>query len=291
MNKINSNNIVIGTANFSMEYGLKNQKKKLSIKKKEKIIKFLKKNKLTFFDTSQEYADCENYLGNCNLKKNIITKVLFKKKIITKEYVKCLVDSSLKKLKEKKLYALLFHNPKDLAGERGKKIFKLLKAEKKLGKIKKIGISINKPGDIKIFHNKYPIDLIQIPINVFDQRLIESGILKKLKKNNIEIHARSIFLQGSLLMKINNLPSYFNKFKKHFIKWEKFIKDNNLKKIEACINFIKQFNIDKIVIGIDNKNQLDQIMKIKNYSHKLNFDDLSVNDLKLIFPKYWKINY
>ena len=52
------------------------------------------------------------------------------------------------------------------------------------------------------------IEAIQLPLNLFDERFLNSGWIGKLKKNNVEIHIRSIFLQGLILKK--ELPSYFN---------------------------------------------------------------------------------
>ena len=291
INKLNPKNLIIGTANFSMNYGLKNNKKKLSEQKKKILFKYIKKKQIRFFDTSQEYLKTENFLGNQNLKKKlIISKIIFRENKISFNYVEKLIEDSLNKLKTKYLYGLLFHRINDLKGNKGKKIFSFLNKLKKKGKIKKIGVSINSPNDINIFYGKFPIDIVQLPINIFDQRLINSGWLDKLKKKNIEIHARSIFLQGVLLMKFKNLPKYFLKFEKNFITWEHWLKKNNISKFNACLNFILNLKIDKLVVGIDKKQDLMQIINFRKDKKKKNYSHLSSKNLKLIFPKLWKKN-
>jgi len=290
INKINSKNLVIGTANFSMNYGLKHNSKAINNDKKKNIISFIKQKKINFFDTSQEYSDSESFLGRQNIYNiKVITKVVFRKKKISEEYVEKLINKSLKKLKVKTLYALLFHNPEDLTGSKGKKIFSFLRKQKRIGKIKKIGVSLNSPDEINIFYKKIPIDIVQLPLNIFDQRLIHLGWLNKLKKENIEIHARSVFLQGLLLMKNTKIPKYFKKFEQNLKEWDAWTLKNRINKIDACLNFILNNKVDKIVLGIDEKKHLKKILRFKKSAKDLNYSELSCNDLKLIYPKLWKV--
>ena len=67
---------------------------------------------------------------------------------------------------------------------------------KKKRKIHKLGISIYNLEEINFALKKFKFNIIQLPINLFDRKLINNGILNRLKKRGYEIHARSIFLQG-----------------------------------------------------------------------------------------------
>ena len=101
--------------------------------------------------------------------------------------------------------------------------------------------------------------MVQLPINVFDQRFLDKNLIKKLKKNKVEIHARSIFLQGSLLKNYKNI----NKFKE-YVKFMNFLKNYKMKAINACLEFIFNIkSIDKIIIGIRSKEELKQILNSK----------------------------
>ena len=70
--------------------------------------------------------------------------------------------------------------------------------------------------------NIFDIDVVQFPLNIFNRELIESGLLKVLKNKGIEVHARSIFLQGLLLMEKKELNPYFNNWSSLFEDWEKW---------------------------------------------------------------------
>ena len=153
-------------------------------------------------------------------------------------------------------------------------------------KIKKIGLSIyDFEKAIKIL-KKFKFDIIQCPYNVIDRRLDKKNYINFFKKKKIEIHVRSIFLQGLLLMK--NRPKKFKKWIKIFDLWDQVIKRGNFKPESHAINFVlKNKIINKIVIGFENSHQLMKVfMNYKklncNYSNKI-----KSNDLNLINPNNW----
>ena len=147
------------------------------------------------------------------------------------------LNLSLKKLKIQKIYGMHIHNTKYLLGKKGDQIYKSLINAKKKGLIKKIGISIYTIKELKKILSKFEIDLVLLPFNIFDQRLLKTNMLKVLKDRNIEIHTRTTFLQGLLLMKKKNLPNKFEKYKKYFDNWEKLCKKQNMRKYEVCLKY------------------------------------------------------
>ena len=267
--------------------------KKNFFKKKtiNKILNIAKKNKIFYLDTARTYNNVEKVLGNFNLDKfKIITKI--KNIKLNKNIYNFIQNDILKSiydLRIKNFYGLLIHNPNDLRKKRGKEIYNCLLNLKRKGLIKKIGYSINSPNDLNYLYKKFKPDLIQTPLNVFDQRIIHSGWIKKLKKDKVEIHARSIFLQGLLLRRRGNLPKQFYKFKNTFDKWHKWLDKNNSSALNACLNFVCSKNeIKKIIFGIDNTKQLNDILSIKK-NNFLNYTNLYSNNTNLIMPNKWRI--
>ena len=106
----------------------------------------------------------------------------------------------------------------------------------------------------------YNIDLIQIPLNLFDRRFEKQGYLEKFKKKHIEIHTRSIFLQGLLLE--NKVPKNFKPWTRNFKQIDEWTSLNNISKLQACIQYILGIaEVDKVIIGVNNLRQLKQIVK------------------------------
>ena len=163
---------------------------------------------------------------------------------------------------------------------------------KKLKIIKKFGVSIYNFSKLEKYILDKNIDVIQLPYNIFDNRFLHRRIqlaLKKRKKT-LEIHARSIFLQGLLLQNSKSKDLIIRKNIDLFKKWDVFNKNNKNQKISNCINYVKSsIKIDKILIGIDSLKQL--IMFSKVFSKNKNQTPIRFNSKikkNIIDPRKWK---
>jgi len=285
------NKIILGSANFEQRYGIKrNFIKKNEIKK---LFNLALKNKIKTIDTSPLYNKSEKIIGMLNNNRfKIISKIPklpknIKKKNI-KKWLKHSVMVSLKNLKIKKFECLLLHNANSLLDKNGSEIYESIKNMKTNGFTNKIGISIYDFDILDKILNKFKFNLIQASLNILDQRLIETGWLKKLKKRKVEVHVRSIFLQGILLLRHKQLPKKLIKLNKSWTIWENWLKKNRFNSLQVCLSFIfNQSQLDGIVVGLDNKNQLNQILKIKKIKNKFLIPNLNIKNRKLIDPRKW----
>ncbi len=202
-----------------------------------------------------------------------------------------LVRKSLKRLKKNFFYSIYFHNSKDLLSSNGKNFYKEIIELKKKKLTKKIGVSVYSPEELEKLLKIYYFDIVQIPINVFDRRFIKNKYLYKIKRKGIEIHARSVFLQGILLLDNKFLPKYFKKWSKIFQKWDEWNINNHQSKILTCINFIKRIKcLDKIVIGVSNWQQLKEIIELST-SRKIKYPKKIFSNSKcLIDPRRWYLH-
>ena len=286
------NKVILGTAQFGDKYGISNKSGVLNRLEVIKILKFSKRNNISYLDTANEYKGYEKILGKQNLNdwkiSMKITKKFYSKNNNEKSFNTLFLES-LKLLKQKKFEYFLFHHSENLLSKNGSKIYKFLINLKKRGLIGKIGVSAYSPSDVLKVIEYYKIDVIQLPYNVFDQRLDNETFIKKLKSRNIEIHARSIFLQGLLLLNKNKLPNKFIKSKPHFEKWYNFLKNNNTNAVEECLNFaFSNQNINKFVIGVNSLKHLKDILHLKINFFTKNFEKLQSNNLNLIDPRKWQ---
>jgi aryl-alcohol dehydrogenase-like predicted oxidoreductase len=282
--------LVIGTAQLGMKYGLFNNKK-ISHKEFKKIEKLVLKSKIHFIDTAISYGNSEKIIGNSKLKNlNIITKIKLpkKKSIYIKDWILKEIFKSLNKLKIKYIYGVLIHDYKDLLGKHGRIYLRSLQELKKKKIIKKIGISVYNAQEIKKIWKFWKPDLVQVPLNPLDNRILDSGWIDILKKFRVRIFVRSIFLQGLLInedgfSKINkNCRILLNKFKSWCYK-------NNISLLEACLHFVKQFKkIDYLVVGFDNYNQLNEIIDVFKKKQIIIPKKFSTKKINLIDPRKWK---
>jgi len=282
---------IIGGAQLSQNYGAFNKDYSIGPKELRKILNYSKKNEIFFIDIANSYKNCIKKLSKNNLKKfKIILKIrIIKKKNYLPE-LKKIINNTLKQLKISKLYSIMLHNEFDFKYLKKKKISNYLIELKKKNLIKKIGISIYNFKKIRFFLKNSPIDLIQVPLNVFDRRILQKSLLKIIKKNQIEVHVRSIFLQGLLLQKPNSHHSIIKNNQKLFNDWDNFNLGEKKNKIINCIKFVTQFDeIDKFIIGVDNFSQLKTIVNVLkniNYDNKIEYN-LKLKNNKIIDPRFW----
>ena len=135
------------------------------------------------------------------------------------------------------------------------------------------------------------MDIVQAPFNILDRRLEVSGWLDKLSQTGVELHSRSVFLQGLLLQKKNQRNPYFNKWSDYFNKFNDWINDTKQTSLSATLNFSYSYEqINKVIVGVENKSQLTEIITSISKSPQYPIpDELIIDDPMLINPRNWKL--
>ena len=286
--------IILGTAQFSGNYGITKKDDYLSQNEAHKILKTLLAKKLRHLDTSIDYKNSLKKINSFNFNNwQITTKMDPKNLDFSSEHNLYLsVENQIKLIKKqssiKTIKNLLLRNSNIILTPKGKILFKVLKKIKKNKLIINFGYSIYSFKNLeKIIINFRP-DLIQCPYNIFDRRIENIKIKNILKKKKIKVQARSIFLQGILLKKTNQLPKFFLKWKNLFLNFENLTKINKLSPLSLCFNFVNNNkDIDEIVIGVQNNKELKEIFDIK-LKRKISIrKELFKPSLKLIDPTKW----
>ncbi len=288
------NKIVLGTANFSKKYGLR--KKKISISSIKKINNILRKKKINSFDTAQKYLVNSKVLRKfINKNSEIIFKIpkLKQNNEKTNDEIISYIHKFMMSIKKNYIETVIFHEPKDFFFKnKSKQIMKTITFLKKKKIINNFGISIYNPNELrKIIKNIKP-DIFQVPVNLFDRRFLDKKVLKIVRKLKIVLHARSIFLQGILLEKRILKYKFSPTINFFFNSYIKKIKKMNLSNLDASLNFIKcnHSNFKKIIIGIDNDMQLNEIIKKIVEKKNLIFPTHIINkDINFLEPRRWKM--
>jgi hypothetical protein len=186
------------------------------------------------------------------------------------------------------LDGVLIHVPRQLLDENGILLYKGLTVLKNSGKIGKIGISVYEPNELDKILKLYKFDIVQLPFNILDRRFEQTNWLKKLKDLGIEIHVRSVFLQGLLLMKPEDRPKYFSKWNELLKSYDNWLKDNKISPIKACLSHVLAISeIDKIVFGVDSLLNLKEIDSSISSNSQVAPDYLCTDDIEIINPAFW----
>ena len=203
--------ISLGTAQFGLNYGITNEKGKVTKQEVKTILKHADKE-IKFLDTAQAYGDAEDVLGECMTEKNrfrIVCKFPYQKKDFFESTDQTIWDSlfykSLRELRVDKVDTLLIHSSSDL-NKRGKKFLRIgcLKEKIRGRQDWRVYLRIQRARCNK----RELMDVIQLPLSLYDKRLLQDKTIEHLQMQGTCIHARSLYLQGLLLNKAEAWPKW-----------------------------------------------------------------------------------
>ena len=253
--------LAIGTVQFGINYGINNKNGIPSDIDVSKIFNLSIKNNINYLDTSISYGNSEERISKLASDKfNIITK---SNNVKSSDELTSSFITSLSSLKIESVYGFLFHNADNLIDNHD--LWNILVKFKNENKVNKIGYSIYDTKQIDYLLDKGFIpDIIQLPYSILDRKF--EKYFMKLKKLGTEIHVRSVFLQGLYFMNNKKLPEKLLPLKKYLININTICDEFNVSIVELALNFVYENKyIDKIIIGVDSSNQLNQnIQMIKN---------------------------
>ena len=288
------NRLALGTVQIGLPYGIANRSGQVSYDDAVTILKHARAAGLDTLDTAVGYGDSEERLGKIGVAKwRIVSKLPGVPESCTNvcDWVRVTVMASLRRLRVPKLRALLLHNAKDLAGPRQRELYGALGALKNEGLVEKIGLSIYGTDELDSLWGRYELDIVQAPFNIIDRRIVTSGWLDRMATAGTEVHVRSIFMQGLLLMPPAGRPNYFDRWQPLWGQWDTWLAEHELSPLQACLAFALSYPaIDRVVIGVDSPTQLDQVVAVAGaggVTPVLPPKSLTGDDPDLINPSHW----
>lgn len=286
--------LCLGTVQLGMNYGINNAIGRMPTNcEAQNILKTAVESGIDFYDTASAYGVAEEVLGAFNPTKNNM-HIVSKLPSTLSEYNDSVIFAckcSLKKLNMTVLDGYLLHNAKDLYNQ---SIMDGLRETKILGLTKNIGVSIYDPLDAIYAAKLKEIDYIQIPYNAFDKRLDQCGFFELSKENHKTIFARSAFLQGLLVMNIEQLPSKLSDARTFLKEFGEISARHGFSKLEAA--FLYSYchaGIDYVTFGVDTVEQLECNLRIANRASDFKdcfgelYDALRNVPERIIIPSLW----
>lgn len=283
--------LALGTAQFGMSYGIANQDGQVTRSVAKAMLQYAASTGIDTVDTAIGYGESETCLGEVGIQGfKLITKLPAVPDgcADVSGWVQEQVTASLSRLGVNAVYGLLLHRPEQLLGPDGKALYRTLQNLKDTGRAHMLGVSIYAPGELEVLTSRYRFDLVQAPFNILDRRLHTTGWLQRLKREGIEVHTRSVFLQGLLLMPQATIPARFASWSELWSKWHAWLSHYKVSAVQACLAFSLAFpEIDRVVVGADSVSQLKQTISAATDVLPNELPDLNCDDEDLINPVRW----
>jgi aryl-alcohol dehydrogenase-like predicted oxidoreductase len=287
--------LVLGTVQFGLPYGVSHEGGRVPTEAARDILELAAVAGIDMLDTAAAYGESESVLGEVLDAQSPFAIVTKTRPSHTSAIEAAAIDrveagfrESLRKLRRDKVHALLVHDPRDLLNPGGGRLWALLEVFKAQGLVSKIGASVYDWAEIDALTSRYPIEVLQAPLNVFDQRLLDDGALARAAGKGVEIHARSVLLQGLLLMTpeaaATKLPQAVEKLRA----WREALDEAGVSPLAASLGFALQAsNVDRVVVGVHSAAHLAECLAALQATPQLDYARFASDDLDLIDPRRW----
>ena len=285
-------NIILGTVQFGLDYGINNALGKTPISEVHRILNYVYSKGIKTLDTASGYGDSEEIIGdylvsNPDKKFEIITKVNSSKISLEKQ-----LHESLQKLKVDKVEVLMLHSFE--LYEKFKSQLPLF-CQKNKGKFfNELGVSVYTNEEVGVISSDPVIDRIQTPFNLLDNEQKRGERYADIKSKGKIIDTRSVFLQGLFFKDTNELPPYLEPLREPLEKLKKIAESNSLRMDELAIGYASSMDfIDNILIGVDSLDQLkDNLNVLSNLISMETIEAInmiSIQNDNLLNPSLWKM--
>jgi len=290
-----TNKLGLGTVQWGLPYGIANQHGITAPETVAAILGEARHNGIEVLDTATLYGESEAVLGSNSLKGfKVVTKTprfaTARISDVEADKLREVFQRSLELLSCPRIYGLLIHHAEDLLVPGAERLLAAMLELKGKGMVEKIGVSVYDSTQVDAVLKRFKPDLVQLPLNVLDQRMLTSGHLDLLKNEGVEIHVRSVFLQGLLLMPLSSVPAFFEPIRPLLTRWHDAAASQGLTVNQAALSFVKNLpQVDALLVGLDGLAQYRSCLE--DFANETCFDatGLASNDPFFVNPALWEL--
>lgn len=295
--------LCLGTVQFGMDYGIRG-KKKPHLSDSLKIMDYALHNGISTIDTASAYGEAEDVVGTyiksnqaarndirliSKFQPNLLDEVSVERYYpIMKENLEC----SLQRLHTDYLDGYLLHSARYVYNDA---IIDALVRLKKEGYVKKIGVSVYEVDEAKKGISREDLDFLQLPFSALDQRMLCDGVFELAEKYNFPLHSRSTFIQGLVLMKPVEVPSFLRERAAPILeKVDLVCREAGVTRVQLAMGFVKQQSaITHLVFGVRNLDQLKEDISVFQQELPAGvIEELETQfsniDADIVMPSLWK---
>jgi aryl-alcohol dehydrogenase-like predicted oxidoreductase len=267
--------LTLGTVQLGLPYGVSNQTGIPNREEAREMLAYAREVGINTFDTARTYGHSENVLGSFIEKDgsghaNIVSKFKISPHNLTNQErawkeVLASVTMSLETLKISRLPVCLLHKGAEPMGQVMQILPEILRRLKSEGLIDMGGVSAYSPEDIPYFLEEPDVEATQVPLNIFDQRLIRAGNLNRLHAKGKLVFVRSVFLQGLFFMQPEQLTGSLEKAKVHLQQLMDLAEEAGMSVAQLAFSFVRDLPaVDSIVVGAVTREQISENVGLLN---------------------------
>lgn len=290
--------LCLGTAQFGLPYGITNAAGQVPEPEVLALLAEAAAAGLTLLDTAQAYGDAEAVLGRAMPPGHpfrLISKLPAQSQPAFTSDDRRVWDQAFERscirLGQPCLDALLLHSAADLRKPGAEHLRAWLLSLRQRGLVRRLGVSIYGPDDLDGVAPDL-LDLVQLPLSLYDQRLLADGTIARLRAQGCAVHARSLYLQGLLLSPVVRWPAWVNPVsREHHARLEQVVTDRDCSLLDCALGFARaQQDLEAVVLGLCSRLELQQLLqawgRISPWQEG-EWRTWALPDASIIDPRHW----
>lgn len=284
----------LGTVQFGLDYGISNRAGQVSMAAIEFILECARLEGVDLLDTAIAYGEAEQVLGRCRASERgfaIVTKlppVPDPAPADVLAWVQREFEASCERLNTANLHGLMLHRASDLLGPCGDAIWHAMQVLRDAGRVQAIGASVYDGAEVDALVKRFDLSLVQVPINLLDQRLIAGGQLERLKERDVEVHARSLLLQGLLLMDPETVSAHFDATRPVLRSLREAASGQGVSLLQAVLGFAATVpQLDRVIIGVTSVDELRSSLAALRGPGLPDYREFAMLEPSILNPALW----
>ncbi len=287
--------IALGTVQWGQPYGVSNRSGQTTPDEVRAILVHAHSQGVSLLDTAADYGDAEQVLGSMpeSAGFSITTKTTRARTrhftVANRRQVELAFRQSLARLRRPSVHGVFVHHPDDLLGNGGDRLWDTMLGWKAEGKVQRVGASVNGPSQVERLLERFPLEIVQLPYSIYDQRFATLGLLRALKSAGVEIHARSAFLQGALLLDPETLPPHLMEIRQTQARVHARAREHGQSLLSQALAFcLEHADIDRVVVGCERFSQVQEVLAVPAMgSLAERFAEFAIEDTHIVDPSQW----
>jgi aryl-alcohol dehydrogenase-like predicted oxidoreductase len=284
----------LGTAQVAAGYGTtRGEESALTTDDLAELLAAARSLGIRHLDTAPDYGDAELMLGSCGLDGwDVSTKIKAPPggEGDVRGWVARELEGSLARLGVDRLDTVLLHRPDVLATAEGPALLDALAEMRAVGTIRAVGASVYESDDLKSLLSTGVVDVIQAPVSVVDRRMLHPDVTQLLQDHGCSLHARSVFLQGLLLVEPSRRPEWARRHDTALAPWDEWSAEQRAERGSLCLSYVlAQPGVDRVVIGVESAAQLDELVRELGGPVPPVPDSVVVDEPEVLDPQRWPV--
>lgn len=282
--------LALGTVQFGTAYGVAGRGEAVPEHEVQAILATAWEAGIRLLDTAPGYGDIEQRLDQLagELRFAVVSKVPALPRDASYGEVSEFVASSIGRSLERlggRLEAILFHRGEDLLEQQGEAAWRAAHAAIAKANIR-LGASCYAPEVAVAIHQRFAVPVVQLPGNALDQRLAQPQAEDALR--GVEVHLRSVFLQGLLLMPTARAVARIPVSAAALAAWHQWCAQRSVEPLQAALGVAKSLpNVRYCIVGVDRREQLEAVIAAWRRAQPQRSAATATVDAAVIDPRSW----